>query len=135
MHDRDILYTQFSKEKDPSWMENYHKLYKAKGNQIISDREKRVVIDGHSSDCAPVTAGVPQGSILGPLLSLVYINDITEVVQSDIRIFADDTFIFRQVDANCTQELYEDLCRITEWGHQWKMPFNPDLSKQAVEVI
>ena len=102
---------------------------------FLSDHEQRVVLDGQSSDWAPVLAGVPQGSILGPLLFLVYINDIVEVGHSDIRIFADDTLIFRTVDQHCTQELNNDLCRITDWAHQWKMLFNPDISKQAVEVI
>jgi hypothetical protein len=102
---------------------------------FLSDREQRVVLNGQFSEWAPVEAGVPQGSILGPLLFLVYINDLVEVVHCDIRIFADDTFIFRIVDATCTQELNDDLERIAVWAHQWKMLFNPDISKQAVEVI
>ena len=60
---------------------------------FLADRVQRVVLDGQVSDWAPIEAGVPQGSILGPLLFLVYINDLTEVVESNINIFADDTFI------------------------------------------
>ena len=58
-----------------------------------------------------------------------------DVVESDIRIFADDTFIFRLVDPSSTDALNRDLERITEWAHQWKMVFNPDIKKQAVEVV
>ena len=107
--------------------------------QIIEDflnnREQRVVIDGQVSDWAPIAAGVPQGSILGPLLFLVYINDITEVVTSDIQIFADDTFIHRTADSNSTNELNKDLESITEWAWQWKFQFNPSIDKQAVEML
>ena len=69
---------------------------------------------------------------------LVYINDLSEVVDSAIRIFADDTFIF---DINPDHIgsgpsiLQQDLGKITEWAHQWKMSFNPDITKQAVEVL
>ena len=102
---------------------------------FLSDREQRVTIDGQSSDWTQISAGVPQGSILGPLLFLVFINDITEVVSSDIRIFADDTFIFREATPDSTNLLNDDLAKITQWAWQWKMLFNPDISKQAVEVI
>ena len=102
---------------------------------FLADREQRVVIDGNCADWAQIEAGVPQGSILGPLLFLVYINDITEVISSDLRIFADDTFIFRIADQNSSEILNADLRNITDWAFQWKMLFNPDISKQAVEII
>ena len=102
---------------------------------FLEDRMQRVVIDGQSSNWEPVTAGVPQGSILGPLLFLVYINDITEIVSSDIQLFADDTFIRKIVDGNSTDELNSDLKNISDWAWQWKMVFNPDISKQALEII
>ena len=84
---------------------------------------------------AGVQAGVPQGSILGPILFLIFINDLTEVVESDIRIFADDTFIFRIVDQFSSEILNRDLNKITAWAWQWKLVFNPDISKQAVEIV
>ena len=62
---------------------------------FLKDRKQRVVIDGKRSDWISIESGVPQGSLLGPLLFLVYINDLIDSVESDIRIFADDTFIFR----------------------------------------
>ena len=77
-------------------------------------------------------AGVPQGSILGPLLFLVYINDLSTSLSSNPRLFADDTSLFRNTSAN---ELNNDLLKIRSWPYQWKMSFNPDPSKQAQEVI
>ena len=73
--------------------------------------------------------------ILGPILLLIYINDIIEIVDSDVRIFADDTFIFRKADQHSSVALNRDLENITKWAFQWKMLFNPDISKQAIEVI
>ena len=66
---------------------------------------------------------------------LIYINDLVEVVESEIRIFADDTFIFTVVNQHCTDILNKDLEKITEWASQWKMVFNPDITKQAVEIL
>merc|ERR1712015_202857 len=102
---------------------------------FLSDREQRVTLDGQFSEWATIEAGVPQGSILGPLLFLVYINDLIDVVESDIRIFADDTFIFRIFDPSSIDALNRDLERITSWAHQWKMAFNPDATKPAIGVI
>ena len=102
---------------------------------FLSERMQRVAMNGSTSQWAKVEAGVPQGSILGPILFLVYINDIIESVESDIRIFADDTFIFRIADQQSTKLLNEDLERITIWANKWKMLFNPDMTKQAVEVV
>ena len=87
---------------------------------FLSNRKQRVTIDGKYSDWAEVQAGVPQGSLLGPLLFLIYINDLVEVVESEIRIFADDTFIFTVVNQHCTDILNKDLEKITEWACQWK---------------
>ena len=103
-------------------------------SSFLSEREQRVTTDGQFSEWVKIEAGVPQGSILGPILFLVYINDLFETVESDIRIFADDTFIFRIVDQHSTEKLNSDLANITVWAHDWKMLFNPDMTKQAVEV-
>ena len=102
---------------------------------FLADRKQRVVIDGKKSDWTSIESGVPQGSILGPLLFLVYINDLIDSVESDIRIFADDTFIFRIFDPSSIDALNRDLERITRWAHQWKMVFNPDATKPAIGVI
>ena len=102
---------------------------------FLLNRKQRVTIDGKYSEWANVQAGVPQGSILGPILFLIFINDLTELVESDIKIFADDTFIFRIVDQFSSEILNRDLNKITAWAWQWKLVFNPDISKQAVEIV
>ena len=65
---------------------------------LIDKRKQRVVLPGTASSWTSIKAGVPQGSILGPLLFLVYINDIVENIHSSIRLFADDTSLFIIVD-------------------------------------
>ena len=103
----------------------------------LQNRHQRVVLNGSKSDGRGVSAGVPQGSVLGPLLFLVYINDLTENISSQMRLFADDSSLFTPVkDVNETNEkLIQDLQIITNWAYQWKMVFNPDVTKQAVEVL
>ena len=76
-----------------------------------------------------------QGSILGPLLFLIYINDLPNNFISNVKLFADDGSISSIVnDIVSTEEVNDDLKRISEWAYQWKMMFNPDLTKQAQEV-
>ena len=93
-------------------------------------------MNGKTSDWKQIRAGVPQGSILGPLFFLIYINDLPVNLESKAKIFADDTSLFSIVvdQQLSSDELNRDLARISEWAHQWKMSFNPDPSKQAVEV-
>ena len=80
---------------------------------------------------------MPRGSILGPLLFLIYINDLPNNLKSNVKLFADDTSTFSNVnDINVsTEEINNDLKRVSEWAYQWKMMFNPDLTKEAQEVI
>ena len=82
-------------------------------------------------------SGVPQGSVLGSLFFLVYINDLADNLASDVRLFADDTSLFTIVydETVSAQVLNFDLKTIEEWAYQWKMQFDPDVNKQAVQVI
>ena len=66
---------------------------------FISDRTQQVVINGRKSSTILVTSGVPQGSVLGPLLFLIFINDLPSVVSSSIFMFADDTKIFQVIQS------------------------------------
>ena len=64
------------------------------GSAFLGDRAQQVVVAGEESDSVPVTSGVPQGSVLGPILFLVYINDLPDNVTSDVRLFVDDTAMY-----------------------------------------
>ena len=81
-------------------------------------------------------ADIPQGSILGPLLFLIFINDISANLECNVKIFADVTSRFSLLrDPNeSSAKLGTDFGGVAWWAHQWKMSFNPDPSKQAVEV-
>ena len=85
----------------------------------------------------PVLAGVPQGSMLAPLLFLIYINDLPNELKSNVKLFADDRSLFTIVkDKNeSANTLNNDLMLISKWAYNWKMLFNPDLSKPAQEVL
>ena len=86
--------------------------------------------------CELIKAGVLQGSILGPLLFLICINDLHNNLISNVKLFVDHTSIFSIVkDSVSTEEINNDLKRISECLCQWKMMFSPDLTKQAQEVI
>ena len=102
-----------------------------------SDRHKRVVLNGQSSNLLHIKAGVPQGSILGPLLFLVYINDLPEDLTTSAKHFADDTSLFSVVHDSAASLAYpnDDLLKISRWACRWKMIFNPDASKQALEIV
>jgi hypothetical protein len=94
----------------------------------LSQRRQRVVIEGHSSNYLEVISGVPQGSILGPLLFLFYINDITECIGNSASLFmyADDSKISKCISSvNDCHSLQKSLDDITEWGRVWGMTFNP----------
>ena len=102
----------------------------------VTRRQQRVVLNGQTSLWLNVTAGVPQGSVLGPLLFLIYINDLPDEITSSCKIFADDTSLFSKIENKSYSnfQLNKDLETISKWAFQWKMLFNPDPVKQAVEV-
>ena len=106
------------KENLISWFRSY-----------LSMRKQRVVYLNTFSEWQPVSAGVPQGSILGqgPLLFLVYINDIVNSIRSSIRLFADDTSLYIVVDSPnlAAQQLNSDLEKINLWSQTWLVSFNP----------
>ena len=90
-------------------------------------RNQRVVIDGETSSPAEVTSGVPQGTVLGPTLFLIYINDIAENINSNIRRFADDCVVYQQIDSPQDHAiLQEDLNNLFDRSNTWQMKFNVD---------
>ena len=105
--------------------------------RFLSNRKQRTVLTGKSSSLGNISASVPQGSILGPLLFLIYINDLTEELKCTVKLFADDTSLFTIVNDPklAADDMNHDLDRIRSWAHRWRMSFNPDPRKQAVEVI
>ena len=86
------------------------------------------MLNGSESDCGAIKSGVPQGSVLGPLLFLIYINDLENGIKSSVKFFADDTSLYSIVNVPklSSEELNHDLDLINKWAHQWKMSFNPD---------
>ena len=100
----------------------------------LSNRKQVVVVDGVKSEVRPVFAGVPQGSRLGPLLFIIYINDVAENIESDILIFADDTSLLASGKStlDTSKILNRDLEKISVWSSKWKVSFNADKSKQVV---
>ena len=100
-------------------------------SSYLSNRRQRVIIPGTFSDWTTIEAGVPQGSILGPLLFLLYINDIVTEIQSDIRLFADDTSLSIIVEHPDTanQALTSDIRKIQNWADKWLVTFNPSKSE------
>jgi len=101
----------------------------------LHERMQRVVISGQYSSWEHVTAGVPQGSVLGPLLFLVFINDVTSVVEnSKIRLFADDTCLFIEVDDRneAALKISHDLSNIHDWSTKWLVDFSPSKTKSLI---
>ena len=84
------------------------------------------MVNGVKSDWATVLSGVPQGTVLGPLLFSLYINDITEDIDSELRLFADDCVCYREIkDTEDTVKLQEDIDRLGCWARSWGMRFQP----------
>ena len=89
-------------------------------------RQQRVVVNGVKSDWAPVVSGVPQGTVLGPLLFSLHINDITSDIESEIRLFADDCVCYREIkNVEDTVKLQKDIDRLGSWARKWGMRFQP----------
>ena len=129
----DIIYLDFATAFDKA---RHHRLIgkvasmgvegRVKGwiQQWLQGRMQRVVINGRYSDWINVTSGVPQGSVLGPTLFLIFINDLEDGVQSTVLKFADDTKLYTEVTKEGGEQVQEDLDKCTEWANQWMMEFN-----------
>ena len=105
--------------------------------RFLSDRAERLSLSGKTSDWECMRAGVPQGSILGPLFFLIYVNDLATDLKSNVKLFADDTSLFSIVSdpLETANILNEDLDKTRRWDEKWKIAFNPYPTKQAQEVV
>uniref|UniRef100_A0A4W3H3U0 Reverse transcriptase domain-containing protein n=1 Tax=Callorhinchus milii TaxID=7868 RepID=A0A4W3H3U0_CALMI len=91
----------------------------------LSGRKQRVVINGSFSNWQDVTSGVPQGSVLGPQLFTIYINDLDEDIECNVSKFADDTKLGSRVSSqDDAKRLQQDIDRLGEWASRWQMEFN-----------
>ena len=100
------------------WIENF-----------LNNRKQVTVINDHKSHTAPVTSGIPQGSVLGPILFVIYINDLPEAVNpsSHIFLFADDTKVFREIKCDQDHEiLQKDIDNMMAWSKNWLLKFHPE---------
>ena len=138
-HDTRGIFLDMAKAFDKVWRKGLifkHKTYGIDGKLLsllddyLSMRQQRVLINWKSSKWSSISAGVPQGSVLGPLSFLIYINDLPEGIKSSPYLFAGDVSLICEVadPIESTKILNEDLLLIEKWSFQWKMQFNPDIN-------
>ena len=132
----DVIYLDFRKAFDTVAHERLANKLHAYGirgnvlnciNSFLHDRKQKVVINGEESSWSNVLSGIPQGSVLGPALFLVFINDLPPSIKNLVKIFADDTKVYSTVGAICDREqleLQEDLDESSEWSGIWDLGFN-----------
>jgi hypothetical protein len=100
--------------KVSNWIENW-----------LAGRKQRVVLSGSSSGWLPVTSGVPQGSVLGPVMFIIYINDLGDNISGKVLKFADDTKLIRKIgNQEDINNMQEDLNKLCKWSEDWQMLFN-----------
>ena len=127
----DIIYLDFAKAFDTvphkRLLTKLH-AYGIDGNilkwieSFLSNRSQRVRVNGNYSKYAPVSSGIPQGSILGPLLFIIFINDLPDGIKSICKIFADDTKLYNSHNNHIT--IQKDLLAFLEWSEKWLLKFN-----------
>ena len=109
------LYAYNIDEKIINWIKYY-----------LSERKQYVEINGQKSEWQKVTSGIPQGSVLGPLLFLIYINDLPDGITSTIYMYADDTKLYREIKSpDDHQILQNDLSKLCTWSKKWLLKFHP----------
>ena len=126
----DIIYTDFSKAFDSVPHERLLRKvesYGIKGNLLkwiksfLLNRRQRVKVGDSVSICVPVKSGVPQGSVLGPILFVLFINDMPSMIMNTCRLFADDAKIFCNAS---NSSLQDDINSLALWSKKWQLPFN-----------
>ena len=138
------VFLDISKAFDRVWHDGLlYKLRRCGGNlftllhSFLTNRKQRTVLNGTSSSWGNASAVVPQGSILGPLMFLIYIKDLTDDLNCIVKLFADDTSLFTIVKdpKTAADDMNHDLNLIQLWANKWRMSVNPDPRKQAIELI
>lgn len=130
----DNIYLDFSKAFDTvphKRLKNKLYSYGIRGQVLnwivnfLQDRKQQVRIGAATSNWADVLSGIPQGSVLGPTLFLIYINDLPEVVHNIAKLFADDTKLYKQIvdDSSCIS-IQDDLNELANWSEKWQLKFN-----------
>ena len=132
----DVVYLDFQKAFDTVPHARLIKKLRAYGiddellawiTEYLKDRTQIVRVNGESSEIAAVISGIPQGTVLGPLLFVIYINDILDNIDSDGLLFADDAKIFRAIACkDDSLKLQDDIARLEEWSDRWLLKFHPD---------
>ena len=100
------------------WVENF-----------LKDRTQRVLLEGIFSEPAPVLSGVPQGTVLGPLLFVIYINDLPKYVSpgTEVRLFSDDSAVYRAIKSREDHEILQRAIKsLEQWEADWSMSFHPE---------
>ena len=91
---------------------------------FLNGRQQRVVINGKASDWTNVLSGFPQGSILGPILFIIFINDLPGVAGNVCKLFADDCKLYKNIKSEVDlKELQEDIYRLCQWSKEWLLGF------------
>jgi len=99
-------------------------------HDFLTNRKMRVVLNGHKTDWAAVLSGVPQGSVLGPLLFFIYVNEIPDIIESSVKMFADDTKLWRTIQSEEDEQILQhDLDRLEDWSKEWLLKFNASKCK------
>ena len=138
-----VVFCDISKSFDRVWHEGLLNKLEAIGITVslllwfkshLSNRKQKVVIGNDSSCTGQIKAGVPQGSVLGPLLFLMFINDITENINSNISLFADDTMLFIDFDneSEANDFINKDIDTISKWAGRWLVNFCPSKTESLL---
>ena len=99
-------------------------------DNFLNERNQKVTVNGNESCNRPVTSRIPQGSVLGPILFVIYINDLPECVEANTYLFADDTKIFREIKTEEDRKhLQDDLDKLQQWSDTWLLKFHPNKCK------
>ena len=132
----DVTYTDFSKAFDSVPHQRLYLKVKNLGicgnvlgwiRAFLSNRYQCVRVDDDYSDWRPVKSGIPQGSVLGPILFVIFINDMAGIVENLCELFADDAKLFRSVDVRDEEKnksLQKDINALVDWSSKWQLPFN-----------